>query len=117
MTAEESSGSHTESTAEPPPGTPPDPYLSTPSDPYLNTRHLSLVEPSLADMYDATSRPSERRTRRASADAGDRDRDLGDDRVSGATEVFGDGVVNATADIRCRMIGADADVRCDREPA
>ncbi|TFC05753.1 hypothetical protein, partial [Cryobacterium sp. MDB2-33-2] len=45
MTAEEPSEIRSESTAEPPPGTPPDPYL--------NPRHLSLVKPPLADFYDA----------------------------------------------------------------
>ncbi|TFC13943.1 DUF222 domain-containing protein, partial [Cryobacterium sp. MDB2-10] len=49
MTTENTSEPQPESTAEPPPGTPPD----SPPDTYLNPRHLSLVEPSLADFYDA----------------------------------------------------------------
>ena len=57
MTVEEPSESHldspvdsnVDSTAEPPPGTPPD----VPPDSYLNARHLDLVEPSLAEVYDA----------------------------------------------------------------
>jgi hypothetical protein len=45
MTAEETSEVHTESMAAPPPGPPPGPHL--------NARHLSLAEPSLAEVYDA----------------------------------------------------------------
>jgi hypothetical protein len=66
MTAEEPSESHPESpvgssvdsTAEPPPGTPPDPDL--------NARHLGLVEPSLADFYDAI-RDADREMNQAAA--------------------------------------------------
>jgi len=66
MTAEKTSEVHpestadssVESTAEPPPGNPPDPYL--------NPRHLSLVEPSFADMYDAI-RDADREINQATA--------------------------------------------------
>ena len=61
MTVEEPSESHLDSTAEPPPGTPPrapadippDVPPDVPPDSYLNARHLDLVEPSLAEVYDA----------------------------------------------------------------
>ena len=47
-----------DSTAEPPPGTPPDPSLNAP--------HLGLVEPSLAEVYDAI-RDADREINRATA--------------------------------------------------
>ncbi|MDY7528326.1 MULTISPECIES: HNH endonuclease signature motif containing protein [unclassified Cryobacterium] len=62
MTTENTSEPQPESTAEPPPGTPPD----SPPDTYLNPRHLSLVEPSLADFYDAI-READREMNRAAA--------------------------------------------------
>ncbi|MCI4658577.1 HNH endonuclease signature motif containing protein [Cryobacterium zhongshanensis] len=70
MIAEEPSESHldspvdsnVDSTAEPPPGTPPD----VPPDTYLNARHLDLVEPSLADVYDAI-KEADREMNRAAA--------------------------------------------------
>ncbi|WP_166787217.1 DUF222 domain-containing protein [Cryobacterium sp. MDB2-A-2] len=58
MTAEESSTVRLESTAEPPPGTPPDSHL--------NPRHLSLVEQPLADFYDAI-RDADREINQATA--------------------------------------------------
>ncbi|WP_166790989.1 DUF222 domain-containing protein [Cryobacterium sp. MDB1-18-1] len=58
MTAEEPSTIRSESTAEPPPGIPPDSYL--------NPRHLSLVEPSLPEVYDAI-READREMNRAAA--------------------------------------------------
>ncbi|MEC5148385.1 hypothetical protein [Cryobacterium sp. GrIS_2_6] len=62
MTAEKTSEpdleSAVDSTAEPPPGTPPDSYL--------NPRHLSLVEPSLPEVYDAI-READREMNRAAA--------------------------------------------------
>ena len=57
-TSRRSAESSTDSTAEPPPGTPPDQYL--------NTRHLSVVEPSLADFYDAI-RDADQEMNRAAA--------------------------------------------------
>ncbi|TFC02037.1 hypothetical protein, partial [Cryobacterium sp. MDB2-33-2] len=62
MTTENTSEPQPESTAEPPPGTPPE----SPPDTYLNPRHLSLVEPSLADFYDAI-READREMNRAAA--------------------------------------------------
>ncbi|TFB90696.1 HNH endonuclease [Cryobacterium algoricola] len=61
MTVEEPSESHLDSTAEPPPETPPrapanippDVPPDVPPDTYLNAQHLGLVEPSLAEVYDA----------------------------------------------------------------
>ncbi|WP_166787383.1 MULTISPECIES: HNH endonuclease signature motif containing protein [unclassified Cryobacterium] len=62
MTTENTSEPQPESTAEPPPGTPPD----SPPDTYLNPRHLSLVDPPLADFYDAI-READREMNRAAA--------------------------------------------------
>ncbi|MEC5150517.1 DUF222 domain-containing protein [Cryobacterium sp. GrIS_2_6] len=66
MTAEEPSEVHAESTvdstAEPPPGAPPD----NPPETSLNPRHLSLVEPSLPEVYDAI-READREMNRAAA--------------------------------------------------
>ncbi|MCI4659783.1 hypothetical protein MQH31_18405, partial [Cryobacterium sp. ZS14-85] len=86
MTAEEPSESYLDSTAKPPPGTPsgappdtppdtppdippdipPDVPPDTPPDSYLNARHLGLVEPSLAEVYDAI-KEADREMNRAAA--------------------------------------------------
>ncbi|MEA9997615.1 DUF222 domain-containing protein [Cryobacterium sp. RTS3] len=66
MTADNSSEPLMDSTAEPPPGTPPD----IPPDSYLKAQHLNIVEPSLAEVYDAI-RDADREMNRAAAKRAD----------------------------------------------